>query len=161
MKYARAVLAITTFAVLIFCFENCSQFEMSTQAIKNFSSSCMAKARAQTKTFIAPALCDDLANYSCERRIFRPGIAASDTTKLECDANDVCVRTRTLSFDTSVARSGASAEQFADGGDYNREDIECIHDAKTNDISLIQATGESVFSALALTIEKCRERSLQ
>jgi hypothetical protein len=162
MKYARAALGLITFVTLLVGFQNCSQFELGAQAIKNFSSACLSKARAETKAIVPADLCEDVANYSCERRVFKPGVEAGDSTKMECGGVDGhCVKTRTISYDTAVARDGATAEQFMVGGDYNREDIECTHDIKTNGASLIQATGETVFGALALTMQKCRDRSIE
>lgn len=145
---------------------NCSGFKgMSSLSVANLSSaSCRAKLQAAAESVVAVNDCQNVQNYSCERRVFSPVAGNTSFSSTECgalDGRDVCVNTQTLSFNTEVARSPSSEKEFESGGEFNREEFQCIYNVKNSTAPLFQADGKSVIDALSHSVQHCNERAKQ
>lgn len=126
------------------------------------SSSCVAKLRSLTP-LIDNRLCTEMTSYTCEKRVYSPTVSNRGSLVTECGSvgnQSVCVSVRLLEFNTEVARESDNENEFLPGGEYNRTEIQCTNRASQyKNVSLIQADGDDVFSALNSTIQKCYDRS--
>ncbi len=158
----RKNLALLAAAVVnSFLYLNCSGFK-GTADIANFSSlTCQAKMQSKAEATIDISQCEKFENYLCERRIFSPSVDNASSASEFCGSlnnQQVCVQTSSLSFNTEPARSTASLDEFSDGGEFNREEFQCIYNLQGANTPLFQAQGDSVMSALSTAIELCQKR---
>jgi hypothetical protein len=98
--------------------------------------------------------------------VFSPNVESNESIRSECGltdaAGELCVSVITHTFNTAGAREPANDKEFAAGGEYNREEIQCANSRLTQSgVSVIQAEGSSAFEALSLAIDKCRARGVK
>lgn len=162
LRHLFITLALTTSLV------GCKSFETVNEAAVA-STSCVTKLRSLDPASLAlesrvdDRLCTEMTSYTCEKRIFGPDVSNRDSLVTECGSAEnqsLCVSVRLLEFNTRAARDAQNESEFLPGGEYNRTEIQCTNRASQyKNVSLIQADGESVFSALNSTIQKCHQRS--
>jgi hypothetical protein len=161
------LLLIPLTLVTLFGFSNCGSYEPSLVSLKDLSSqTCVAQTKLEIAADFSSSLCDDVSNFACERRIFRPGAISTQSTETECFSigrkSDVCVQVAKNSYDTEAARDGADPKEFEEGGEFNREEIQCWNTkVQRQSIALIQADANSLSQALNLSIERCYARGAQ
>ncbi len=167
MSRSLALLLIPTTFVTLFGFSNCGTYEPSLLAITDLSSqTCTAQTRQKIAVDFSLSICEDISNFECERRIFRPGISSGQSKEVECFSigrkSDVCVDVAENRFDTEAARQGSDPQSFEEGGEYNHEEIQCWNtQIQWQSISLIQAEANTLSEALSSAIERCNARGAQ
>lgn len=159
-----AVFFIPATFIIAFGFSNCGKYEVLDSVANLSSQTCTAKMRAKMVVDFPEALCEDISNFECERRVFRPGIEPGQSKEVECFSigrkSDVCVTVAENRFDTEAAREGSEPSDFEVGGEYNREETQCWNKrVQKNLISVIQSEAETVTAALSSAIEHCHARS--
>jgi hypothetical protein len=161
------LLLIPATLVILFGFSNCGSYEPSLTSLTELSAqTCTAQARAKISADFSSSVCDDISNFECERRVFRPGIVSGQSEKIECFSigrkSDVCVSVTTNSFDTEGARASSDPKEFEEGGEFNREEIQCWNTkVQKQSIALIQAEASSLSEALDLALDECYVRGAQ
>ncbi len=141
-------------------YQNCSS-ELTVNP--NFLCSPSPAHTLKAINFSVPVHCEDLKNYSCEKRVFKPNISNSTVSLNEClnldGHGEVCVPLRQLSFSTGhIDESNEESSLFLEGSAYNSVEVSCanrlvLHNNKV----LFSAEAESIGEALSRSIEKCRE----
>ena len=151
-------------ATLVIGFVNCSQFEPSPVALHSLNAQCVADLRkTAVPSFDVASVCDDAANYVCDHRIFKPGIATARRYEKPCfdlpGLGRACVLTNVFLYDTEANRHEEGLEPGAmdPGGIYNHEEVQCANTAvRSGQVSLINAEAESQEEALRVAYDKCR-----
>lgn len=143
----------------MFGFSNCGKFEVA-DGQAQVSSQCLAKLRNDNSIIPTAAVCEDMTSFECERREFRPGAIGGPSTNIECvlirPGAEVCVAVRVFRFDTEAARAGADSSAFDEGGEYNRDEVQCVNTKiKRQNMTVIQASDSTVESALKAVVDKC------
>lgn len=160
-KYLALLVAAVVNSIL---YVNCSGFKGTDGlSLSNLSSiSCREKVQASAESKIEITQCENIENYKCERRIFSPSVENSSSDNEICGTFEglpICVMTHLLSFNTEAARTPDSDAEFSEGGEFNREDFQCIYNLAGANTPLFQALGESVMDALSNAVQLCRERA--
>ena len=161
MKYQQIALMILSVFVLTFGFSNCGKFEVA-DGQAQVSSQCLAKLRNDNSIIPSASACEDMTSFECERREFRPGVGGEPSTDFECvsirPGSEVCVAVHVFRFNTEAARSGAEPSAFEEGGEYNRDEVQCVNTKiKRQNMTVIQASDSTVESALKAVVDKCRD----
>lgn len=144
-------------------FVNCSQFEVGSK-LASISAQCVADTREKgVPSFDVASVCEQPANYVCDRRIFRPGVGNSRKAEKPClevaGLGSACITTNVFTYDTEPNRNepGTDASAMEPGGTYNHEEVQCANMAvKSGHISLINAEAESLPAALEAAVQRCR-----
>jgi hypothetical protein len=156
-------LLIVVLPILLLGYTNCGQFKSVAELASGLSSSCVAKIRETAKVSFASTVCEDMSAFKCDRRVFKPDANAETKTQRECVKNDsgeeACVDVTTYSFDTEGARDGASPGAFDQGGEYNREEVQCMNSmVLRQNISVVAADASSLQDALSKAVVQCHEK---
>ncbi len=161
LKYLALLAAAVVNSVL---YVNCSGFKGTDGlSVSNLSSiSCRAKVQAAAESKIEISQCENIESYKCERRVFSPSVDNSSFAQEVCGTFEelpICVTTHSLSFNTQGARTPDSEAEFSEGGEFNREEFQCIYNLTDANTPLFQAQGDSVMGALSNAVQLCRERA--
>ena len=150
----KRALGFLTISLTLFPFQNCSKgFDSNSATV---SSLCNAKIVAAVRAEKAGKIaCDQGALYRCERRIFTPDAASSDSISEHCQGS-FCVAVETRVFATGEARSPENAADFQPGGDYNREEVNCSHELRAEGLAVFSGAGSSVEEALKQAWLACK-----
>src|SRR5688500_5970834 len=87
-------------ALMMVGYVNCAKFEALQKG--SLSSMCAAKLREKSSApFDGATICEDAANYECDRRVFRPGVGYGESASRACAtisgvADPFCVKIRAL-----------------------------------------------------------------
>lgn len=164
MKNSKRSLVILALAVpaLLFAYTNCGQFKSIGELTSYASQACIQSLRSTAKVSFAASICEDDGAFACDRRVFRPGVGSDVTHKMECvklDGRESCVSVTTHNFDTEAARDGAAPGAFEEGGDYNRDEVQCINTKViAHAVAVIEADTSDLATSLSSAREKCRSR---
>lgn len=160
-------LLIIIVPILMVTYTNCGKFESVGEIASNLSSSCVAKIRETAKVAFASSVCADVSSFKCDRRVFKPGVVDGKSTKQECvklvtgdgAGDEACVEVTTHSFNTDAAREGAAIGAFDLGGEYNREEYQCMNAlVLRQNVSVVSADANSLTDALSEAISSCHEK---
>lgn len=163
MARGRTSLKFITIAGLMLPFQNCGQpFQVAKSTSTTSTSQCKAQIKASASSLkLNPSEfnCADFNSYGCERRIFRPDIANLWESLKEClPGGLVCVDVEVRQFSTAeVPRDSSDPASFIEGGEYNREEVQCRHRGIYKGISLFVGTASSLEESLALAMAACEE----
>lgn len=155
------------FSLCVVGFNNCSGGFQTTEPLDLSTSSVQCKdqviASAKPELFTLD-LCENIANYHCDQRVFRPGVGGQLTHEHVCtnlvDQGEACVPVTFYRYDTQIQQQNAEPEDLIEGGAYNRDEVVCFNTKMTkHNISLVQAEGASVSEALEKNLASCRQRS--
>jgi hypothetical protein len=159
-------LLIVIIPILLVTYTNCGQFKSVGELATILTSTCVSKIRATTKVAFASSVCSDISSFKCDRRVFKPGAVDEKTTKQECtrltSGEEVCVNVTTYSFDTAGAREGASPGAFDEGGEYNREEYQCMNGlVLRQNVTVVSEDAVSLSEALSKAISSCHEKGVK
>jgi hypothetical protein len=150
--------------VLLLGYANCGEFKSVGEIASNLSSSCVAKVRSATNLVsFSSDICNDMATFSCDRRVFRPSANAATSKKNECvhqaNGEDACVEVTTFGFPTESARQDAAPGAYDEGGEYNHEEVQCMNSSvMLRNISVVVGEGPTLDEALSSAISRCQEK---
>jgi hypothetical protein len=160
MRFGRVVFKLFLLTGLLVPFQNCGKPFKSAELASATSSQCQAKLRES-----APSLqlnsrdfnCGDFNSYGCERRIFRPHTSSLSESIKEClPGGETCVDVEVRQFDTSgLITSSPPGPTFYEGGEYNREEVQCYHRGLYEGVSLFVGSADSLEESLALAMAAC------
>lgn len=165
MSLGRILFFICLAIPLNLAFVNCNKFEVMDSVANASLQTCVAKTREKITAVVPLSLCEDFSSFECERRVFRPGLQSGQSREVECVSiegkSEICVSVLENRFDTEAAREGAEITAFIEGGDYNREEIQCWNTKiQKASISLIQAEAPTLSAALSSAISRCQDRGV-
>lgn len=150
---------------MVLAFQNCGKGFSAADLKKTSSSQCKAQMKSEAlkqKWTNSDFRCDDFASYSCERRVFSPDVQDMSHNLTECLPGDtICVDVEVRQFNTSVARGPASnSADFAPGGSYNHEEVNCHHRWLYNGIALFEGSSSTMEESLSAAMSAC-EKALE
>lgn len=162
-RFLYVVLAVG----ILLPFQNCGKgFQSTNVDLESLSSSSQCRVAVKSEALqklevTRVALnCSDFNQYSCERRVFKPGIQNLSHSLKECTADgSVCVDVDVFEYNTDVARAGASSDSFAPGAEYNRQDVHCRHKFSYKGVAVFEGEGDSLEQALAGALAACEKGS--
>ena len=137
---------------------NCSDYKKTEDSLG--SQSCPAgKLNAlEELNFIAENDCMDPSLIQCEQRVFSPNIENSQFNVEQCidhvSLGTVCTEVTLRNYDTSSAQG--SREDFAEGGPYNYQEVNCYYKKFTyNDRAIFSASSASLQESLSTLHQLC------
>lgn len=133
-------------ALCLVVFQNCGKGFEGSDSLNSLSSQCVLSLKKIAQTSL-PSNCDDISQYTCERRVFGKSLANRVDQDEECTLDGDCVLISTISYSTDGA---ADEDNFT--LEYNHEEVLCAHSTKEKGIAVY--TGEAATFAEALKLAK-------
>jgi len=149
-------------AGILVSFQNCGKGFKATGS-DSLSAQCQANIKATAPSFKLSAgqlNCSDFNNYICERRVFSPDVSDLAHALKECLPGDqICVDVDVREFNTSSARKlpESTSEDFQPGGQFNHEEVKCMHRMVYRGVSLFEGNSDSIEEALAQAMKGCEQ----
>lgn len=147
---------------LIVSFQNCGK-AFKPASTDGLSAQCHAniKASAPANKLTSGELhCGDFNLYACERRIFKPDIQDMSHSLKECLPGDsICVDVDVRQYNTSAGRkaSGVTDASYAEGGEFNREEVRCYHRMSYRGVALFEGEAATLEESLAKAMAACEQ----
>jgi hypothetical protein len=160
MREVRTFLKIATILGLLLPFQNCGKpFQTAKVDATTSSSQCQAQLKASAPSLNLKASefnCADFNYYGCERRIFRPEVPNLWESIKEClPGGLICVDVEVRQYHTAGA--GSDKVSYIEGGEFNREEVQCFHRGLYNGISLFVGSAATLEESLALAMAACEQ----
>ena len=150
---------------LILLFMNCQSFVPISQTVNSSQCKDDKKKKALATVQVSKDTCDELKNYTCDHRVFKPDVADGEESGIKCFKSDkmgeVCLEVNSKFFSTKGNQDSEpeNSAEFAPGGDYNREEFVCVNNAVVADeISLFSAESDVLESSFSMVYESCLEK---
>jgi hypothetical protein len=145
----------------IVLYNNCGGFKkIDTQKVLG-SSTCQISAKVSLKLAqFSINECDKLSDIVCEKRLFNPEVLSGDYLVKECISSSTlgehCFDLMVRQYDTSQA--DGEPEEFALGGSYNYQEINCYNKKWThNNVAIFTSSAQSSVAAVEQLYKKCIE----